>query len=92
MKVSYKTKKGYTSGERVESCGTGPIAAGETIKTNQQSILKNVKTLKKVKTAKICSEKCSAHNSCMYYKWMAKKKMCWLMELAYKKKKGFSTA
>jgi len=92
LSVSFAKKKGYTSGERVESCGTGPIAMGEGIQTNMQSILKTIQVIKKVKNANICSAKCSLSNDCHYYKWFAKKKTCYLMALAYKTKKGFSTA
>jgi len=95
MKVTLiggKRARGFTSGERVASCGTGPIAAGNTILEGKKSILKTVKLIKQVKKANLCSDECTAHNSCMYYKWSAKKKMCWLMELSTKSQKGFSTA
>jgi len=92
MSVTYAKKKGFTSGERVESCGTGPIAMTETILENTMSVLKNIQVIKKVKNANICSEKCSLSNDCQYYKWMAKKKMCYLMKLSTKNKKGMSTS
>jgi len=92
LSVSLGKKKGYTSGERVESCGTGPIAMTETIMKNKMSVLKNVKVHKKVRNANLCSAKCSLHNDCQYYKWMAKKKMCYLMKLAVKTKRGYSTS
>ena len=92
-KLSFvQKKKGFTSGERVESCGTGPIAMTETILENTMSVLKNIQVIKKVKNANICSEKCSLSNDCQYYKWMAKKKMCYLMKLSTKTKKGMSTS
>jgi len=92
MSVTYAKKKGYTSGERVESCGTGPIAMTETIMENKMSVLKNLKVIKKVKNANKCSEQCSLSNDCQYYKWMAKKKMCYLMKISMKTKKGMSTS
>jgi len=92
LKVAFKTKKGYTSGERALSCGSGPGEASTTILKNKQSFLKSIKTIKKITSANKCSDKCNLNNSCQYYKWQAKKKTCWLMELSYKTKKGFSTA
>jgi len=92
LSVSYAKKKGFTSGERVESCGTGPIAMTENIETNKMSVLKNLKVLKKIKNAKLCAAKCSEENDCHYYKWMAKKKTCYLMKVAMKPKKGMSTS
>merc|ERR1712128_138086 len=92
LSVTYGNKKGYTSGERVASCGTGPIAMGDTIMKNKQTILKNLKVIKKVKKADDCSDKCTDSNDCQYYKWLAKKKMCYLMKLSTKTKKGYSTA
>merc|ERR1712128_280378 len=92
LSVTYGNKKGYTSGERVASCGTGPIAMGDTIIKNKQTILKNLKVIKKVKKADDCSDKCTDSNDCQYYKWLAKKKMCYLMKLSTKTKKGYSTA
>jgi len=92
LSVSLTKKKGFTSGERVESCGTGPIAMTETIMKHTMSFLKILKKHTKVKNANLCSAKCSLSNDCQYYKWMAKKKTCWLMKLSTKTRRGYSTS
>ena len=64
----------------------------ETVMENTMSVLKTIALVKKVKNADLCSDACTADATCMYYKWMAKKKFCYLLALEYVAKNGMSTS
>jgi len=92
MSIKFGPKKGWVSGQRVGSCGYDPIAMTEVIMADTQSVLKTLAVKKKVKNANICSDACTADATCQYYKWMAKKKTCFLLALDYVPKTGMSTS
>ena len=62
------------------------------IMEDTKSALTTIDVKKKVKTADACSDACTANVSCQYYKWLAKKKICYLLALDYVPTTGMSTS
>ena len=88
-----QAKKGWTSGQRVENCGVEPTIMTDVIMEDTMSILKTIAVKKKVKNPDLCADACSTKSpSCHYYKWMAKKKLCYLLMLDYVPKNGMNTS
>ena len=65
----------------------------DVIMEDTMSILKTLAVKKKVKNPDLCADACSTESpSCHYYKWMAKKKLCYLLMLDYVPKSGMNTS
>jgi len=63
------------------------------IMEDTMSALRTLAVKKKVKNADHCAEACSIKSPfCHYYKWMAKKKLCYLLTLDYFSKAGMNTS
>ena len=89
----FQAKKGWTSGQRIENCGVEPTPMSDEIMEDTMSALRTLAVKKKVKNADHCAEACSIKSPfCHYYKWMAKKKLCYLLTLDYFSKAGMNTS
>ena len=77
----------------MENCGVEPSKKNDVIQKNKISVLKTIKVMKWVWTANLCAQACSTkYVMCQYYKWMAKRKMCYIMAFRYVRKNGMSTS
>jgi len=93
LSIKFSAKKGWTSGQRIENCGVEPTPMSDEIMEDTMSALRTLAVKKKVKNADHCAEACSIKSPfCHYYKWMAKKKLCYLLTLDYFSKAGMNTS
>jgi len=60
---------------------------------NKATILKTLKTKKKVRDARSCQDLCAGFTGCTHFKWKYDKKMkkraCWLQAITYVNKKNY---